>query len=523
MTARRDYLNNSRPLDVWRRSDHPVALEAAKRVFLYIRKQLESTSSNGKRPAPSSKSDRPGSSSPPINLPSNRGGGRQKFDNHLTRVLWDLAISQYDHAGDLIPPENIPWISVNLSDQAALRNDSRYNKCHWKPPQLRAVIDLLFSLSLIQKSPFKHVRAEGYGDGESFTTRILGTALLWNLLSDVRPSMLARDTDENLLLLVRKEGKKRHLLEYQDADHHAVPELRSNLGKINQYLSDISITLPLTSEQKDAINHERVYKGKHPCDFEIPFGTRMHYARIFQDQFETCGRFYGPWFQNIPSEARPYLKLDHRPTSAKTQGLDIEYGNWGTSEIDFSSLHPVLLYAQEGHAIETDPYAIPGLDDPKERNALKLIFQLLINCKSLNQAKNSVRRNDKLGSEYVHLLEPLISFHQPISHRFFDNGQTGKQLQRIDSDIAEQVLLEMGKRGWPCLTIHDSFITWDTHETMLTMEMDRALSQRYPGFKPNLNLYKVKRSDGTKATKEGIFTYSNKDDSDNAETIVANL
>ena len=49
---------------------------------------------------------------------------------------------------------------------------------------------------------------------------------------------------------------------------------------------------------------------------------------------------------------------------------------------------------------------------------------------------------------------------------------------------------------------------------MLTMEMDQALWTLYPNFKPEMTLYKVKRSDGSTGTKEGIFTFSGEDDLD---------
>ena len=280
------------------------------------------------------------------------------------RVLWDLAVSQYAPHGVLLPREHIPWIAIKLSGNDALRNGSRYNKCHWKPPQLRAVVDVLDHLGLIHKSTYKYVREGGFEDGMSFTTRILGTDLLWDMLSGVTPYMIERDPDEELVVLVEKISKKRKLLEYEDSLHPKIPSIRQNLDQINGFLSDLRVSLPLTLDQQTEINNERLRKGKGLYDFNIPPETRMHYARIFQDDFTTCGRFYGPWFQNIPAEARPYLKLEHKPTTIKTAGHGIDYENRGTSEIDFSSLHPVLLYAQAGINIAADPYTIPGLNPP---------------------------------------------------------------------------------------------------------------------------------------------------------------
>ena len=141
----------------------------------------------------------------------------------------------------------------------------------------------------------------------SFTTRILGTDLLWDMLSGVTPCMIERDPDEELVILVEKINKKRKLLEYEDSLHPKIPSVRRNLDQINGFLADLRVSLPLTLDQQTEINNERRSKGKRPCDFSIPPGTRMHYARIFQDDFTTCGRFYGPWFQNIPQHKKVFF------------------------------------------------------------------------------------------------------------------------------------------------------------------------------------------------------------------------
>ena len=268
ITGRTDYLSNCRPLCVWQRSEHPKALAAAKKVFTYIR-DSESTASNG-RGVGSPRGAGAKQGKKPL-LPNNRGGGLKVFDNHLKRVLWDLAISRFDPTGDLLPQNHIPWIAIELSDQAARRNSSRYNRCHWKPAHLRKVVDLLEGLSLIERSPFKHVRQEGYSEGESFTTRILGTPKLWALLDDIRPNMITRDLDEELVVLVERDPKtkKKQRAEYSDTDHPDLWPIKCDLSEINQYLSKISVTLSLDDSQKAAINQKRTEKQKQPVDWSM--------------------------------------------------------------------------------------------------------------------------------------------------------------------------------------------------------------------------------------------------------------
>ena len=56
------------------------------------------------------------------------------------------------------------------------------------------------------------------------------------------------------------------------------------------------------------------------------------------------------------------------------------------------------------------------------------------------------------------LVEHLLNKHTPIRHLFF-NKQLGKELQRVDSDIAEYCILEMLQRhNRVVLPVHDSFI-----------------------------------------------------------------
>ena len=68
---------------------------------------------------------------------------------------------------------------------------------------------------------------------------------------------------------------------------------------------------------------------------------RLH--RIFIDRaLSKGGRFYGGWWQLIPKELRPYILI---------------YGK-STIEIDYSSFHLSILYAQRGLRPPHDPYIV---------------------------------------------------------------------------------------------------------------------------------------------------------------------
>jgi hypothetical protein len=77
--------------------------------------------------------------------------------------------------------------------------------------------------------------------------------------------------------------------------------------------------------------------------------------RIFNNNdWNNGGRFYGGWWQRIPSEWRSRIRI----------------GNMPVSEVDFKGLHIVLLYAIEGVNYIEDPYLINGLETTERMRML---------------------------------------------------------------------------------------------------------------------------------------------------------
>jgi hypothetical protein len=54
----------------------------------------------------------------------------------------------------------------------------------------------------------------------------------------------------------------------------------------------------------------------------------------------------------------------------------------------------------------------------------------------------------------------------------------GLRLQRLDADIAEQVMLHFARQDIPCLGIHDSFIVPQRHEGELRETMIASYYRR---------------------------------------------
>ena len=164
-------------------------------------------------------------------------------------------------------------------------------------------------------------------------------------------------------------------------------------------------------------------------------------TRIFNNgSFDEGGRFYCQ-LQNLPKKQRQHLRFDDEPTI----------------EIDFSGMHPHLLYHLHGDDFSSEPYGIEGFD----RDAVKVAFNTLINrdgSKHKGAVARSLARNlDITMAKATALENALYRLHHRIAGHF--NTGYGLKLQKLDSQIAYDVMKHFFiqlKR--PLLMIHDSAI-----------------------------------------------------------------
>tara|TARA_B110000008_G_C16682739_1_gene449435 strand:+ start:132 stop:566 length:435 start_codon:yes stop_codon:yes gene_type:complete len=113
--------------------------------------------------------------------------------------------------------------------------------------------------------------------------------------------------------------------------------------------------------------------------------------RIFnKSDWNKGGRFYGGWWQLCPKDYRKRIMMD----------------GMMTSEIDYSGLHVVLLYSQEGinyrAEINEDPYHLDGINniDPNIdlRDVAKLLLLTTINADEELKAFQAFRSQAETGS-----------------------------------------------------------------------------------------------------------------------------
>jgi hypothetical protein len=189
--------------------------------------------------------------------------------------------------------------------------------------------------------------------------------------------------------------------------------------------------------------------------FKQALDHHHHFVRrIFsRGSWELNGRFYGAWWQLIPSTLRRDIYINDTPTV----------------EVDFKGLHVSILSAEQGVELEGDPYTIeglmlPGLPPELQRSLVKQLVLTALNAKDRKSAFQSFREgwpanhygkgmsNEELGF----LLEAFTARHPHLNNLMC--ADQGIRLMNVDARVAELVHHHFTQQGVPVLSVHDSFI-----------------------------------------------------------------
>ena len=232
------------------------------------------------------------------------------------------------------------------------------------------------------------------------------------------------------LVLRDADGKP---VEYRDTE--TTRRIRKKLAAINEAISAAVVGHP---ELGEVIDGAPVCLGKANAG---PAKRTMH--RVFTERWDRHGRFYGPWWQNIPKCERARLTLNGEPIF----------------EADYPRLHITLAYAAAGVTLEGDPYEVASWPIP----LVKVAVNIILNAKGRTSALRALAQHIRgQGSFDVarSLLEAIERRHAAIEASFYSNA--GLQLMNTDSQMAEGVLLSLIKRGLIALPLHDGFIIEDS-------------------------------------------------------------
>lgn len=397
------------------------------------------------------------------------GGNRRLRKKHIKVVILAL------YANWLA--DSTRYIAYSRS-RNAYKGNSRYNRIHISFLTV-PVIDALHRRGLVDHYP-------GFYNAElevGRLSRMKATDRLINIIKDqhaVPAEAIERWRNEECIILKNVIGGKKFAIEYRDTA--ATRRMRRNLTAYNDLLARTDITLPNAPLEG--------VPNTSGTRYVRPVPTAKFVRRIFNNgSWEEGGRFYGGWWQRIPSQWRVQISIDG--------------SEQGSVEVDYSGHHIVLMYALEGidywKADGGDPYRLEDLEQSDRMRALlKLVLLFTINAKSRKSTLSALRKEINIDSDTFgwvkeenvsleNLIDAFADRHKPIEKYFFSNA--GIRLQKLDSDIAEIVINRFTEMDIPILCIHDSFVINPAHlgdlEAMM-MEAVRFETRRLTEGKLNI-------------------------------------
>lgn len=342
-------------------------------------------------------------------------------------------------------------------------------------------VDFLTKQNLIE-SRVAHAGFSRYSSRMKTTpllhSRFHALGLDWTVVS------AAKDTPA---VIVKDENKK--LVNWPDPGNFDLEQAISNLRRINENLSSTFINLNISDKELDHMNEGVIVTPDDDEEGEAYNGTVDFTCRTLRrifamSSFSCGGRFYGGWWQGIPSEYRKHIEIDGTVTV----------------ELDYATIQPRILYASVGRLPPEDSYILPDWG-PKFRPIVKKAFSQLLNSdpssRNANQwhrfapaldpeplpeswpsmgrfERDRQRRQsflERTGRDYSELISDVLSFHHPIKNDFFSSAWSATQ--NLDSQIVDRVLIKMLDEPVPLtvLPIHDSFIVRRGGEEQLRRAM----------------------------------------------------
>jgi hypothetical protein len=202
--------------------------------------------------------------------------------------------------------------------------------------------------------------------------------------------------------------------------------------------------------------------------------TYEYSYRVFgrgDEPFQHNGRSYGPVHQNISKDLRKHIRINGEPTI----------------ELDFSAMHPRMLYHLEGEDYPGNPYE--ACDGKYMKGTYKAAFLVGINAKNKKEAMNATHQkmiDKKLPWPHkekplCYIMDKIYEVHETIAHKMC--SEAGTRLMRLDSDIMNNILMSLMEKGICGLSVHDSVIVAERHQDTLyqvMMEEYKKIMEFYP-------------------------------------------
>lgn len=211
----------------------------------------------------------------------------------------------------------------------------------------------------------------------------------------------------------------------------------------------------ITAYEWDALEDEPRLKGMQPEYFEYELDNGSLF-RVFNVDEDYGGRYYGATVQRLPKAIRELVVLQTEDGS-ETKMV----------EMDYSHLHPTILYCEKGLTPVSNPYGdVTGMN----RDERKIALLVMINAENKKKAISAMRQyflvnmghlkgDQKLKNKYIEdLFEEIEKINNEIADSFYTG--VGSRLQNVDSSIATGVMYDFMNRypGEVIECLHDSFM-----------------------------------------------------------------
>jgi hypothetical protein len=396
----------------------------------------------------------------------------KQYKKHLKVMVIDLWVARKMSLN--------PYRAISLR-KPDYRTETFYEKMFLKYDFVVGVINDMIALGYFDKRPGFRSSTVGYRTRLKATDHLIETIERAGMPTiHVRSAVKSLEHDPESGKDLRTEtiilrDADKNAIAYKDTP--AIVRMRGNLERINAYLAKSHITLRATDDEFKALEARlrgAGGRGRKTIDF-----TRESLHRVFNEDFDHGGRFYGGWWQEIPKEFRKFIEINHKHTI----------------ELDYSGHHFRILYAKEGLSPPDDPYDIAGFD----RDTLKPLAVIMLNAKDQRSALKAATA--KGIKKPITLAKALLSRHKPIAHHFYTGA--GRTLQLLDSNIAEDVMLKMIDREAAILPVHDSFLVRAGWDVDLEEMMIEAFEKHYgkAAIKPKRTLLETKEPRSTSFMK----------------------
>lgn len=401
---------------------------------------------------------------------------KNSFTYALTHLLRELWLNS-----KTLPPQH----SVISKRSNNYSNNNRYIDPLLSYRHITSAFDALVSLKLIE------ITQKGFYDRATMQgqlTRFVATDELSEQFSLLQgqPVFMINPSHEEETIILRNEIEGRNIkIEYEDTSD--TRRWRNELSIINACLLRHWADLRILDSEIPTLNERLEYDDdKYPINF-----AHRTLTRIFTNgSFAEGGRFYRGWWQNVPSEYRPYITINEQVTQ----------------EHDYSQLNPNMIYFMEGKELGSED-AYDRILNGEHRNICKQAFNAMVQASSSLKRKPDDLNIDHLNMSWMDLRQRILDTHKPIEHLFFKG--VGNRMQFEDSCIASNVMLQFARQNEPILPIHDSFIMRSNFSGELEEAMRRAFHDRFKKDIPIKSELLVSREplfnpDGSPRTKEVV-------------------